>query len=194
MSSGKQARLWLLLFVIVIVAGVIWLSIWKHGGRTRSIPTKAGAVSMLTVTSLNFPDNGEIPKKFTCDGENVSPQLSISSVPMEAKSLALIVEDPDAPGGTFTHWLLFHLPAGTHDLPEGAHVDGARQGKNDFKKNGYGGPCPPPGDPHHYIFHVYALDRMLDLPEGASREQADSALDGHVLGEGTLTGLYRRRQ
>jgi|SRR5579883_118210 Raf kinase inhibitor-like YbhB/YbcL family protein len=193
MEIGTQSRLWILILIVTAVVCACLL-FWKHAKQGSRIPAKVGAESMLTVSSLNFPDHGEIPKKFTCDGEDVSPQLSISSVPAAAKSLALIMEDPDAPGGTFTHWVLFNLPVQTRDLAEGANPGGAKQGKNDFQKNGYGGPCPPPGNPHHYIFHIYALDSGLDLPEGATREQVESALDGHVLAEGTLTGLYARRQ
>jgi Raf kinase inhibitor-like YbhB/YbcL family protein len=148
----------------------------------------------LTVVSQDFPDHGAIPQKFTCDGENLPPQISIADVPSKTLGLALIMEDPDAPGGTFTHWIVFHLPAQVRLLSQETVSQGARQGRNDFDKTGYGGPCPPPGRAHHYLFHVYALDRQIELPDGATRKDLEQAMKGHVLAEGSLTGLYGRRQ
>jgi Raf kinase inhibitor-like YbhB/YbcL family protein len=193
MPNSRRNVPWVIsLGAMIVVLSTAWFLAGKHGNHGNSIQTKAGDVSMLTIASLNFPDGGTIPTKFTCDGENISPQITFSSVPSGAKSIALIVEDPDAPAGTFIHWVLFNLPAETHELPEGAQK--GTQGRNGFGKNGYGGPCPPRGKPHRYVFHAYALDSMLDLPEGATREQVDSATDGHILAEGTLTGLYGRGQ
>ena len=151
----------------------------------------------LHVTSPKFHEGGTIPQQYTADGKNVSPPLRWSSGPEETKTFALVCEDPDAPRGIWTHWVLFNLPADTHEVHEGmSHTSeqssGARQGKNDFGKTGYGGPSPPPGAPHRYFFKVYALDTALDLPAGATRAQLLAALKGHVLSEGHLMGRYGR--
>jgi hypothetical protein len=140
---------------------------------------------------------GQIPGKFTCDGEEISPQLAWSAPPAGTASFALLVTDPDAPRGVFTHWVLYNLPATTRSLPEGVATrgelsDGSRQGRNGFGGFGYGGPCPPGGSPHHYIFTLYALDTRLNLPAGATRAQVEEAMQGHTLARGELIGLYRR--
>jgi Raf kinase inhibitor-like YbhB/YbcL family protein len=151
----------------------------------------------IHVSSPAFQEGGTIPQQYTADGKNVSPPLHWSSGPEETKTYALVCEDPDAPRGIWTHWVLFNLSADTHELHEGmSHTGepsgGARQGKNDFGKIGYGGPSPPPGAPHRYYFKVYALDTALDLPAGATRAQLLAALKGHVLSEGHLMGRYGR--
>ena len=151
----------------------------------------------MNLTSTSFQDGKQIPAKFTCSGANLSPQLSWSAPPAKTASLALTVTDPDAPRGTWVHWVLYDLPADTHALPEGLPAlgqlpNGARQGRNDFGEIGYGGPCPPPGSPHHYIFTLYALDAKLNLPEGATRAQVEAAMKGHILASGRLTGLFQR--
>jgi Raf kinase inhibitor-like YbhB/YbcL family protein len=142
------------------------------------------------ITSAAFPEGKEIPKRFTCDGENVSPPLAWTGAPVGAKAFALIVDDPDAPSGLFTHWIVFNLPASTHSLPEGVKP-AANQGTNDFGKPGYGGPCPPRGR-HRYFFHLYALKDELGGLKSPSRKQIDAALKGHVIGEAVLMGTYQR--
>ncbi len=137
-----------------------------------------------------------IPQHYTCDGDNVSPPLAWGNVPEQAQSLTLIAEDPDAPGGVFTHWLLFNIPPGVKELPEDVRRDetlpnGARQGINDFGKIGYGGPCPP-GGTHRYYFKLYALDTLLDLKPGATKEQLLDAIQGHILAETEVMGKYSR--
>jgi Raf kinase inhibitor-like YbhB/YbcL family protein len=149
----------------------------------------------MNLTSTSF--QGQIPAKYTCSGAGLSPQLAWSAPPARTASLALIVTDPDAPRGTWVHWVLYNLPAGTRALPEGLPAlgqlpDGALQGRNDFGEIGYGGPCPPPGPPHHYIFTLYALDVKLNLPVGATRAQVEAALQGHILASGRLVGIYQR--
>jgi len=144
-----------------------------------------------------FPQGGEIPSKYTCSGENVSPALFWSGAPPATRSFALIVEDPDAPSGTFTHWIVYDLPAGAHQLPQNvSQTDdvsgGGRQGRNDFRRTGYGGPCPPPGKPHRYFFRLYALDSASNLPAGASRQEVESALRGHVIAQAELMGKFAR--
>jgi Raf kinase inhibitor-like YbhB/YbcL family protein len=151
----------------------------------------------MQLTSTAFGEGDTIPKQCTGDGKDVSPPLKWADVPPSTKSVALICDDPDAPRGTWVHWVLFNLPATARELPEGVPPEktlesGARQGTNDFRKIGYGGPAPPPGKPHRYFFKLYALDRTLDLKEGATKEQVVQAMKGHVLAEGQLMGKYSR--
>jgi len=151
----------------------------------------------MNLTSTSFHDGSRIPVKYTCSGANLSPQLAWSAPPAATVSLAMIVTDPDAPRGTWVHWVLYNLPAGTRALPErlpalGQLPDDALQGRNDFGEIGYGGPCPPPGSPHHYIFTLYALDAKLNLPVGATRAQVEAAMQGHILASGRLVGTYQR--
>lgn len=152
----------------------------------------------IRITSPAFGEGQPIPAKHTCDAENISPALSWDKAPDAARSLALICDDPDAPAGTWVHWVLYDLPATTRGLPEGAGGDttgpgGAVQGRNDFGKTGYGGPCPPGGGPHRYFFKLYALDRMLNLKPGGTRRDVENAMKGHILAEGKLMGTYRRK-
>jgi Raf kinase inhibitor-like YbhB/YbcL family protein len=147
----------------------------------------------IHVSSTAFAEGQTIPKKSTADGTNVSPPLAWDAPPAGTKSLALVCEDPDAPRGTWTHWVLFNLPADARKLDEGAKPPaGAVQGTNDFGKVGYGGPSPPPGKPHRYFFKLFALDNQVDLPAGAKRQQLLDAVKGHVLAEGQLMGTYGR--
>ena len=151
----------------------------------------------IELNSTAFAEGETIPRQYTADGKDVSPPLAWPAPPEATKSLALVCEDPDAPRGTWTHWVLFNLPPETRDLHEGVPPDrelasGARQGKNDFGKIGYGGPSPPRGKPHRYYFKLYALDAALDLPAGATRVQVLAAIQGHVLDEGQRMGLYGR--
>jgi Raf kinase inhibitor-like YbhB/YbcL family protein len=143
----------------------------------------------LQVTSTSFSNNGFIPAQYTCDGINVNPPLDIANIPKETQCLALVVDDPDAPMGTWVHWLVWNIPV-THHLKEGT-VHGT-QGLNDFKKHTYGGPCPPSGT-HRYFFKVYALDELLVLPATTTKQQLERAMSGHILAFGELTGLYKRR-
>jgi hypothetical protein len=150
----------------------------------------------MKLTSTSF-EGSQIPAKFTCNGVGISPQLAWSAAPAGTQSLALIVTDPDAPGRTFVHWVLYDLPAGAQSLPEGLPTqyqlpDGSRQGRNDFGNLGYGGPCPPGHSPHHYVFTLYALDAKLNLPVGATRAQVEAAMQGHVLAHGELIALYHQ--
>lgn len=144
------------------------------------------------VTSSAFKDGGDIPSKFSCDGANTSPPLQISEVPAGAKTLVLIVDDPDAPSGLFTHWMVWNLSPQTSTISEGSAPVGVH-GTNDFGKSGYGGPCPPSGT-HRYYFRVFALDRKLDLARGAKRSQLDAAMKGHVIAQGELMGRYSRKK
>jgi len=149
------------------------------------------------IASTAFPNGGMIPKKFTCDGPDVSPQLTWKEAPAGTQSFTLIMDDPDAPVGTWVHWVLYNLPANTRELPEGVEMQeqlasGAMQGRNDFRRIGYGGPCPPPGTPHNYHFKLYALDTKLNLKAGAIKPELELAIKGHILGETELMGRYGR--
>ncbi|HLK33332.1 MAG TPA: YbhB/YbcL family Raf kinase inhibitor-like protein [Terriglobales bacterium] len=144
-----------------------------------------------------FASGAEIPAKYTCSGENVSPALSWNGAPQGTKSFALIVDDPDAPSGTFTHWLVYDLPVTTLQLPENVSPaddlsGGGRQGRNDFRRVGYGGPCPPPGKAHRYFFRLYALNSQLNLPAGAPRREVENALRGHILAQAEIMAKFAR--
>jgi Raf kinase inhibitor-like YbhB/YbcL family protein len=152
----------------------------------------------MQLSSTAFAGGAPIPPKHTCDGKNVSPPLRWIDVPPEAKSLVLIADDPDAPAGTWVHWVLFGLAPATAELPEDQPKTqylpgGARQGLNDFRTLGYGGPCPPPGKPHRYFFKLYALDTQLELKPGASKKEVEHAMAGHILAETQLMGTYKRK-
>ena len=149
-----------------------------------------GAGAGFQITSSAFPEGKEIPKRFTCDGENVSPPLAWTGAPVGTKAFALILDDPDAPSGLFTHWIVFNIPASSHSLPEGVKP-AADQGTNDFGKPGYGGPCPPKGR-HRYFFHLYALKNELSGLKSPNRKEMDAALKGHVAGEALFMGTYQR--
>lgn len=154
----------------------------------------------FTLTSDAIKEGEPIAAKYTCDGADVSPALAWTDPPAGTKSICLIMDDPDAPGGTWTHWLLWNLPETLRALPEGVAKStevpaGSRQGNNDFRKPGYGGPCPPPGAPHRYFFRLFALDATLSLSPGASRKEVDRALAGHkILGRAELMGRYSRKR
>lgn len=154
---------------------------------------------MLTLTSPAFPYDGPIPRAHTCDGADQSPPLAWSGVPAAARQLALIVDDPDAPGRTFVHWVLYAMPPKTTGLPAGVPRDGtltkpvsALQGMNDFRRTGWNGPCPPPGPAHRYVFTLYALDAELKVPPGATKAVLLDATRGHVLEQAQLIGRYGR--
>lgn len=149
------------------------------------------------LTSTAFKEGELIPKKYTCEGQDVSPHLRWGAPPQGTRSFALIADDPDAPVGTWVHWVVFNIPADERELPEGIPVKeafpkGARQGLNDFNRIGYGGPCPPPGKPHRYFFKLYALDITLDLKPRATKAQVLDASKGRILGEAQLMGRFGR--
>ena len=152
----------------------------------------AAGGAKMKITSPAFQQGGNIPSKFSCDGGNTNPPLQLSDVPSEAKSLVLIVDDSDAPGGSFTHWAVWNISPETTAIAEGSTPKGV-QGTNDFGKSGYGAPCPPSGA-HRYYFKIFALDRQLDLSSGARRGQLDAAMKGHVVAEGELMGRYSRKK
>jgi Raf kinase inhibitor-like YbhB/YbcL family protein len=151
----------------------------------------------IELTSTAFQPGAAIPKQYTGDGADLSPPLRWSEPPTGTKSIALICDDPDAPRGTWSHWVLFNVPAQTRELEEGVPTSatlpsGAKQGKNDFGNAGYGGPAPPKGKAHRYLFKLYALDVVSELAPGVTRPQLEAAMKGHVLAEGQLMGTYKR--
>jgi Raf kinase inhibitor-like YbhB/YbcL family protein len=164
----------------------------------HSIAAEKAGKDHMQLTSTAFAESAAIPAKHTCDASNVSPPLKWTGVPAGAKSLALIVDDPDAPVGTWVHWVLYDLPATAselaEDVPKSQFVaSGAKQGLNDFRHLGYGGPCPPHGKPHRYFFKLYALDAMLDLKPGLTKKDLEGAMGKHILAQAQLMGTYQRK-
>jgi len=177
------------------IIAVATLFLWSVAGIRREQKGEKAMAFKLSTTA--FEPGGAIPKKHTCDGLDLSPALEWSGAPENTKSFALIVDDPDAPVGTWVHWVLYDLPADARKLAEGVPKDehlptGARQGRNDFRRIGYGGPCPPPGAPHRYFFKLYALDTKITLKAGASKADLEKAMAGQVLAQATLMGTYKR--
>ena len=146
----------------------------------------------MKLISPDFSDGGNIPERFTCDGENISPTLKIEGVPKAARGLVLIVDDPDAPAGTFTHWLMWNLSPDATEIVANSPPSDAVQGVNDFGRSKYGGPCPPSGV-HRYYFKLYALDTTLQLPAKSKCKVVDAAIKGHIISEATLMGRYARK-
>jgi Raf kinase inhibitor-like YbhB/YbcL family protein len=151
----------------------------------------------FALISAAFQAGADIPRKYACDAEDISPPLRWENAPAGTKAFALITDDPDAPGGTWVHWVIYDLPSETKELAEGVAktetiANGAKQGVNDFRRVGYGGPCPPPGSAHRYYFKLYALDAPTQLKPQATKQQVLEAIKGHVLGEAELMGRYKR--
>jgi Raf kinase inhibitor-like YbhB/YbcL family protein len=154
--------------------------------------TEAGTMSTLTIASPAFKHNGSIPEKYTCDGADVNPPLVLEGVPPGAKSLALIVDDPDAPRSTWVHWVVWGMDPKTREIRENSVPAGAKQGMNDFRKRNYGGPCPPSGT-HRYFFKLYALDAAPDLGPDTTKAALEKAMTGHILTQAEIIGLYKRK-
>src|SRR5712691_12932499 len=178
----------------ILTGFFLCLSLWPSG---EMLAQEKGGIMPLQISSTAFSAGETIPKKFTCDGPDVSPKLSWSDPPVNSQSFALIMDDPDAPAGTWVHWVLYDVPRDTKELPEAVPKQeqlpsGARQGRNDFGKIGYGGPCPPPGKPHRYFFKLYALDSKLNLKVGATKADVERAMKGHILAQAELIGKYGR--
>ncbi len=149
----------------------------------------------MVIKSSVFGNNGQIPPVFTCSGKNINPELIFENIPEGTKSLALIMDDPDASGGiTFIHWLIWNIPSSTDSIPENSVPAGAVQGKNDAGIFGYTGPCPPPGKPHHYRFKLFALDETLNIPNGSSLRELEKAIGEHLVQKAEIVGIYERKQ
>jgi Raf kinase inhibitor-like YbhB/YbcL family protein len=178
---------WLLLGAILLV----------NAPSSQDAAAPGAPAGKFRLTSTAFENGATIPVQYGCAGSDTSPALSWTDPPAGSKSFALIADDPDAPSGTWVHWVLFDLPASTRQLPEDmpkkAELDGgARHGRNDFRRLGYGGPCPPPGPAHRYFFKLYALDAKVGLKPGATKADLENAMKGHILAEAQIVGRYGR--
>jgi len=152
---------------------------------------EVSAMSALKITSPAFQNNGSIPRQYTCDGKDMSPPFVIENCPQGTRSIALILDDPDASIGIWVHWVLWNIDPNVKEIAENAVPQGAVEGMNDFKRHRYGGPCPPSGT-HRYFFKVYALDTMLDISPNSQKSDLEKAMKGHILAEGQIIGLYKR--
>ena len=167
-----------------------WECEWFEKVYKLQNQTETTGMVDMKLTSSAFTHNGAIPSEFTCDGADLSPPLSISDMPKNAKSLALIMDDPDAPVGTFVHWVVWNIPPATKEIKKGTEPNGV-QGRTDFGRLGYGGPCPPSGT-HRYFFKLYALDIELNLPKGSIKKELEKAMQGHIIENTELMGTYKR--
>jgi Raf kinase inhibitor-like YbhB/YbcL family protein len=178
-------------FVIVFPILLIVVGCSHQTEYSTETQKEIGEVLSMKLTSPAFEHNGMIPAEYTCDGSDASPELRIADIPENAQSLVLINDDPDAPVGTWDHWIVFNMPPDTGVIGKGQGPSGTG-GKNSWGRTGYGGPCPPSGT-HRYFFKLYALDSELDLAEGASKKEIERAMEGHVITEAELIGLYKRQ-
>lgn len=174
------------------------LLVAAHAHGQTSSPKKGGIPAAIRLISFAFVEGASIPARHTCDGKDLSPPLKWSTVPQGTRGLALICDDPDAPAGIWVHWVLYDIPPSVTEIPEGVPPkevvpNGARQGLNDFQRLGYGGPCPPPGRPHRYVFKLYALNAELSFKSGPTKRDLLRAMEGHILAEGQLMGTYKRK-
>jgi Raf kinase inhibitor-like YbhB/YbcL family protein len=186
LDKGGTMKSSVLLFLLLLILAAGFLAAQPSGGK-------------MILKTTAFQQSQSIPEKYTCDGANISPELTWEGAPSGTKSFALICDDPDAPVGTFTHWVLYDLAADMTSLPENVakkdQIDSpkAKQGKNDFGESGYGGPCPPRGSRHRYFFKLYALDSEIQVGPGAKKRDVEAAMKGHVLGHAELMGTYQRK-
>lgn len=176
-----------ILIIVILIVSAIFRNTIRHSDLPV-VQTKGGNMKITT----DFEHNAKIPSKYTCDGDDLAPVLTISDVPEGAKELVLIVDDPDAPMGTWVHWLLYNIPVRTAKIDNNNLPTVVKQGFTDFKRLGWGGPCPPYGE-HRYFFKLYAIDKTLDLPEGATKPKLEAAINGHVIEKAELIGLYQRK-
>ena len=192
MSKYLRISVWMLAFLLTLSACQ-----GAQPGQPAQPQQPTQTVAEMQIQSSAFPAGGTIPQRYTCDGNDISPSLSWAEPPAGTQSLALIFDDPDAPAGTWDHWVLFNIPATVRSLSEGIPpnevVEGVgTQGNNSWRRLGYGGPCPPKGSTHRYEFKLYALDTALDLDPGASKRDLEKAMSGHILATGQLLGRYGR--
>jgi hypothetical protein len=184
------------LFVVFVLAFIVCTGCAQPATPAAAVLKEAPMT--VNLTSPAFAEGGSIPVRYTCEGENVSPPLNWTPPPSGTASLALIADDPDAPSGTWVHWVLYNLPGDADGQSEGVKAaptlaNGAAQGNNSSNTLGYRGPCPPPGSAHRYFFKLYALDAKLDLAAGATKAGLLKAMNGHILAEGQLMGTYQRK-
>jgi Raf kinase inhibitor-like YbhB/YbcL family protein len=192
MNIRKFTLLFLLVALVALTVGGCGPS-----PTPAPLPEEGGQAMAFELTSSVFAQGAAIPVKYTCDGDDISPPLAWGDPPEGTQSFALINDDPDAPVGTWDHWILYNLPGAARSLPEAVPSDaelpdGSRNGQNSWRRLGYGGPCPPSGT-HRYFFKLYALDTTLDLAPGANKKQLLQAMQGHILGQAELMGVYGRK-
>lgn len=179
--------------VMVLIPGIM-LSSACISDTSRPSDKSGGTINL---SSDAFRNGGELPPVYTCKGQDISPRLTWEGVPAGTKSVTLVMDDPDAPGGTFSHWILYNLPPETRVLPAAIPAnqslpDGSRQGINDFRRTGYSGPCPPPGKSHRYYFRLFALDIILPQTGSLTRETLLKSIEGHVIAKGEIMGFFKR--
>lgn len=172
--------------VVMLLAASLFLYTFTASGK------EAKMTEALRISSSAFENNSSIPAKFTCDGRDINPPLAIAGVPAGAKSLALIVDDPDAPGGMWVHWVVWNIDPKVTEIGENSVPKGAAQGMNDFRKHDYGGPCPPSGT-HRYFFKLYALDTQFSLGTNAGKKDLEKAMQGHIISQAQIIGTYKRK-
>ncbi len=189
-----------ILILIVIIIASIAIFLLAKNNKNNTIATgvpegkveqKADKITAMKITSLAFDHNAKIPSKYTCDGDNINPPLEFVDVPENAKSLVLIVDDPDASGKTWVHWVVYSINPEVTEVEEDSLPEGGTEGMTDFGKPGYGGPCPPSGT-HRYFFKLYALHTTLDLPKNATKAMVEEKMEGHIIDKAELIGLYNR--
>ena len=183
------------MYRIVVLLQALFLIVVLLAGCESREPLPEAGETVLSVSSTAFQNGEGIPDNYTCQGQDISPPLAWGEPPAGTQSLALIMDDPDAPGDVFTHWVIFNIPSSSRELAEAVPAQaqlpsGTLQGKNDFGRIGYDGPCPPPLSRHQYVFTLYALDQPIELGGGASKSELLEAMQGHILAEGRLTGNY----
>ncbi|MDC8452270.1 MAG: YbhB/YbcL family Raf kinase inhibitor-like protein [Candidatus Nitrosotalea sp.] len=176
--------------VIIIIVGILLSVYYENNPTPKTSSVSNNNQQMLRVSSSAFENEGTIPAEFTCDGQDISPPLSITNIPKDVKTLSLIMTDPDAPRGNFTHWTVWNIPSSKIEFAKGEKFD-FPQGRTGFGTPAYGGPCPPSGT-HRYLIKIYALDAELDLAKGSSVTDLQKAMDGHIITESTLMGKYSR--
>jgi Raf kinase inhibitor-like YbhB/YbcL family protein len=194
-SKLLRNRLLIASFILDIIL-IVAIAGWLYTRNNQSAQQKANqpilTQSVMQITSASFENNKAIPSRYTCDGTDINPPLAFSKVPAEAKSLALIVDDPDAPVGDWVHWTLWNIDPKTTEIAENTVPVGAIQGTTDSGKPGWGGPCPPSGT-HRYQFKIYALDTVISLPTTAKKADIEKAMQRHILDQAMLIGLYKRK-
>jgi len=188
---GKTFWVLAILIIVALLASLGFLYFFSRQKILLDPTLLQTKTSNMKITSQAFENNQIIPGKYTCQGQNINPRLSISDTPSGAKSLVLIVEDPDAPAGTWHHWVVYNIAPETTLIQENSLPEGAAQIKNDFGNENYGGPCPPSGT-HRYFFNIYALDQTLDLPANSKLNDLEEKMSGHILDKGQLIGLYQK--
>lgn len=190
MQKSKKLILIIILIIVFLGVSVIYIKgSFPSLFTLHSSPVKGGSMKLIS----DFEHNGNIPSVYTCDGEDLAPELTISEVPKSAKELVLIVDDPDAPMGTWVHWILYNIPIDTTKINNKNLPARVKQGMTDFGRIGWGGPCPPNGT-HRYFFKLYAIDKSLNLPEGATKMQVENEIKGHIIEKTELIGLYERKR